>query len=245
MQEVVELSTLLENFLLENKNVSINALSMRMGVAETTLRRVRSGNLKRLPNNDNLLKIIFYLFKSTDLGVIKNLLPPGLKNFFVREYVIVENSINNPVTVIDPSIIDSQITYLVLKLASNHSGVKKEEVLRLFGELGLMSAKHLEREDIVYEEENIFKCKLSAFRLDDNSFIRNFKTTAEFITTEPEKRIGPNLYHNLSESLNLEGLTRIQEIQKKAVKEICEILNDEKFKGELPVFALVAVDTLN
>lgn len=244
MQEVLELSTLIEDFLLANKNISINALAMRMNIAETTLRRIRSGNIKRLPTNDNLLKIIFYLFKSTNLNEIKNKLPTSLKKFFEQEYMLVENSLDNPVTVLDSSIVDSQITYLVLKLASNHSGVRRDEVLRLFGELGIMSANHLIQANILFEENQVFHTKISAFRMPDESFIKNFKSTAEFIKTDPEKRDGPNLYYNLSESLNLDGLTKIQTIQKKAVQEICTILNDKSYKGDLPVFALVAVDTL-
>lgn len=215
-----------------------------MNIAETTLRRIRGGNLKRLPNNDNLLKIIFYLFKSTNLNEIKNKLPSGLRNFFEKEYLLVENCNDNPVTVLDSNIVDSQITYLVLKLASNHSGVHRDEILRLFGELGIMSARHLSKADILFEDDQVFKTKMSAFRLPDDTFIKNFKTTAEFIKTDPQKRDGPNLYYNLSESLNLDGLTKIQSIQRKAVEEICLILNDKSYKGELPVFALVAVDTL-
>jgi transcriptional regulator with XRE-family HTH domain len=243
--KVSELSLLIEEYLLQNANVSINALAMRMGIAETTLRRIRGGLSKRLPNSENLLKIVFYIFKSRDLYVVRDLLPTALKEHFISVYLLFESGESNPVIEIDNSIIDNQITYLVLKLASNHSGVKRDEVLRLFGELGLRSIEKLILVEIVIEEEGTFKTNLNSFRLPDNSFINNFKSVADFIKIDPEKRVGPNIYHNLSESLNLDGLVRLQNIQKKAVQEMTTILNDTKFKGELPVFSLVAVDTIS
>lgn len=245
MLAIKELSTLIDDFLAKNENVSINALAMRMGIAETTLRRIRNGDLVRLPKNDNLLKIICYIYKSFDLQEITKHLPPALKEFFMAEYLIVTGSEKNPVTILDREIVDSQITYLVLKLASNHSGVARTEILRMFGELGLKSAKHLQNSDILLEDSTgIFRTKICAFRLNDESFITNFKTVSEYIKIDREERVGPNLYYNLSESLSLEGLIKVHNIQKKAINEICEIMNDEKFKGELPVFTLAAIDTL-
>jgi len=244
-RKVKELSALIEGYLESNSNVSINALAMRMGIAETTLRRIRGGQSKRLPNSENLLKIVFYIYKTKDLYEVREVLPPLLKEHFTSLFLLTEASLNNPVTEIDDSIIDNQITYLVLKLASNHSGVNKNEVLRLFGEIGLKSAETLIDSDILTEEKGLFKTKINTFRLPHNSFIKNFKSVSDFIKIDPEKTKGPNIYYNLSESLNLEGLTRVQAIQKKAVKEISDILNNDKFKGELPVFSLTAVDTLD
>lgn len=245
LNKVSELSQLIEDFLLENSNVSINALAMRMGIAETTLRRVRAGKSKRLPNSENLLKIIFYIYKSKDLYEVKEQLPKALKEHFTNVYLLFDSGRSNPVVELDDSVVDNQITYLVLKLASNHSGVKKSEVLRLFGELGLRSTEKLIKSEVIVEESGIFRTIVNAFRLSDNSFINNFKSVADFIKIDPDKRVGPNIYHNLSESLNLDGLVRIQTIQKKAVSEMTAILNDEKFKGDLPVFSLVAVDTIH
>ena len=244
-RKIEELSNLIESFLERNSNVSINALAMRMGVAETTLRRIRGGQIKRLPNSENLLKIVFYIFKTKDLYEIKELLPLHLKEHFTSLFLLTESSINNPVVEIDDNIIDNQTTYLVLKLASNYSGVKKDEVLRLFGERGLNSVEQLMNADILTEERELFKTKVNAFRLPHNSFIKNFKSVSDFIKIDPAKTKGPNLYYNLSESINLEGLTRVQSIQMKAVKEISEILNNDKFKGNLPVFSLTAIDTLD
>ncbi|OUR95502.1 hypothetical protein A9Q84_16855 [Halobacteriovorax marinus] len=245
LDKVKELSYLISEYLERTPNLSINALALRMGIAETTLRRIRGGNSKRLPNSENLLKIVFYIFNTHDLYIVRDSLPKALSEHFICVYLLTGTGQNNPITQIDDSVLDNQISYLILKLAANNSGVTRDEVLRLFGQVGINSTDKLFSADILVENNGIIKTKVSTFRLPDQSFIKNFKSVADFIKIDPDKRIGPNLYHNLSESLNLEGLVRIQTIQKKAVQEITNILNEEKFKGELPVFSLIAVDTLN
>ncbi len=243
MNAVSELSTLIHDYLASHSNLSTNAIARYSGVAETTLRRIKNGDLKRLPSNDNILKILFYLYKSRDLGEISEKVPEALGEHLKKEYQQVLTS-QQEVSFLDESIIQNEVDYLILILASNTSGVHKDEITRQFGLLGHSQANTLIEKEIIKREGDYYKSCIQSFRVSDSLFVKNFKAMANYIKVDREKREHSNLYYNLSESLNVDAYQKVRSIQIEASKQIIEILNDSRNHGDIPMFNLIAVDTV-
>lgn len=76
-------------------------------------------------------------------------------------------------------------------------------------------------------------------------FVEHFKAVADFIKTGD---LGPkknNLFYNFSESVNEKGMREILNVQRAALKKVARILNDDQFGGDIPLFVLSAIDTLD
>ncbi len=244
MTPVAELSTLIQTYLKERPQLSLNAIAIRSEIPETSLRRLSKGELKRMPKNQTVLKLLSYLYQTESLIKIRDQVPGALRDFMNKEYLLSEDSVVSPQINLDRFLTD-QISYLVFKLASNSSGVKQDEIKRLFGEVGLEAINKLVKAAVVKVDNATFYSAFESFRLSDESFVENFKAVSSFIKTDPEKRTAPNFYYNLSESLNEAGLKKIREIQVRATSQVLNIMNDKTNHGDIPVFNLVAIDTLN
>lgn len=238
-----ELSHLICNYLDSHPNLSVNAIANYSGVAETTLRRIKNGELKGVPNNDNVLKLLFYVYKTKDLNDIIEKAPKATSDHLKNEYHQIVSS-DTPVAILDKSIIENEIDYLLLVLASSTKGVLKEEVSRQFGELGHNYAKRLIGKEILKDLGDRYQSLLDCFRLPDESFIQNFKAMANYIKVDREERVHPNLYYNLSESLNEDAYQKVRSIQIQASREIIDIMNNSKNHGDIAMFSLIAVDTM-
>lgn len=237
------LAKLLLDYLNERAHLSLNSLSINMDVPEATLRRIVKCHNKRMPSNDNLVKILKYIFKCEDLLQLKEMCPPSLGQYLEVEFSLYQD--NNLRYFEVSEILNDRVTYLCFKLAANTAGVKIEEVKRLFGMLGEKAIEKLCQLKIVSLQEGIAKTEDFTFRLPDQQFIQNFQTTAEFIKTNPLDRQTSNIYSNTSESLNEQGLKQIIKIQREANRKILKIINDKSMKGEIPVFCIQAIDSLN
>lgn len=244
MSAISELSDLIQKYLNERPNLSLNALAIRSEVPETTLRRISKGELKRLPKNETILKILSYIFQTEKLREIAERSPTDLALFMKAEYMLSDEQANSPQINLDRFLPD-QVSYLVFKLASNSSGVYRGEIERLFGELGLGALEKLLKAAVIKFDGEKYKSAFESFRLSDESFVDNFKAVSNFIKTDPEKRRTPNFYYNLSESLSDVGLRKVREIQVEATRQVLKIMNDSQYHGEIPVFNLVAIDSLN
>jgi len=243
---VQDLQNLLNDYLESSINFSLNALSKKICVPETSLRRIKNGDLRRLPKIDNVLKILKYIYKTDSLYEIVKLAPEELSKELQEKLVIdIEDNCTTRLVVDLEKFINDQVAYLVYKLASNTNGVKSSEVNRLFGEHGVQTLLNLEKAGVITNNDKVFKTIQGTFRMSDDRFVENFKSVSNFIKTDPEKIKTPNLYMNLSESLNIEGLKRIKAIQVRAIRETRKVLSCDEYKGHLPVFNLIAVDTLD
>lgn len=243
MSVVKELSQLIEGYLSTHSNLSVNAIANYSGVAETTLRRIKNGELKGTPSNDNTLKVLFYIYKTRDLNEIIAQTTPAIAQHLSCEYHQVVTC-EEEVRMLDSSIIENEVDYRLLILSSSAKGVSKEEVTRQFGELGHNYAKRLIAKEILEDRGEGYKSLLSSFRLPDESFIQNFKAMANYIKVNREERIRPNLYYNLSESLNEDSYQKVRSIQIQATRDIITIMNDRRNHGDIPMFNLIAIDSI-
>lgn len=243
MEEIRELSHILNSYLEQREHLSLNSLAKNMNIAETTLRRIKNSELKRLPKNETILKVLSYIYKSSDLYELRsNLNPTSLGAYLSEEFLLSDSNQKHSVQIIDESVSD-QISYLVFKLASNSCGTTKDEVKRMFGELGIKSLEALELDGLVRDSDGTIHSKISTFKVSNKYFVRNFKAVSDFIKVDSPGD-NPNLFYNLSESVNLDAFKKIHKAQKNALKEITSIMNQETSRGDIPLFILSAVDTL-
>lgn len=244
MDKIQELSHILNSYLEQREHLSLNSLAQNMSIPETSLRRIKHGDLKRMPKNETVLKLLSYIFKTEDLYTIReNLNPQGLGEYLTNEFFLSDSAQKLNIKLIDESVAD-QTTYLVFKLASNSCGTNKSEIQRLFGELGLKALESLERDSLVSIDGDKVHSLLDSFKVSNDYFIRNFKAVSEFINTDCNSDI-PNLFYNLSESVNEKAAEKIHSIQSRALRDISSVLNNDDSRGEIPLFILSAVDTLS
>ena len=244
LQEVIEL------YLSDHEHLTINSLSQRCGVSEPTLRRIQSNQVKTIPNDTTILKLLSYISKKTSISDIVDYFPGPLKNFFKAKVVpphtkktqFLEASID-----LSNRLKDS-VKYMIYKLSSNAGGVSEEKVSELFGQFGIQKLEELANEELVLYKDGKFTAKYENYRLSDDRFVDNFKATAGFIkpnklNTSPYE--SSQIFCNVSGAVSLKAYQEILKIKRKAVKKIREIVFDSENVGAIPVFVLGAVDTLD
>lgn len=246
-----ELQKLIKSHLNEHRNLSLNALSKRCRVSEPTLRRIVSGKVKTNPTLNTIVDILSSLSKETNITKLIELYPGPLAESLKENFgaVIGPEKYNYEYSeLLNRELKDSK-RYLIFKLASNSSGVTRAKIRELFGEVGDQKCDDLINLDLLHEEwkdnQRVLKTKVEGFYLHNDLFKQNFKALADYIDTRPKLGEQKNLFYNLSESINEQALRDILNIQRQALKKIVKILNDEKSRGDLPVFILNAIDQLD
>lgn len=238
-----ELKDAITSYLEVNKNLSLNAIACRSNVSEPTLRRIKKGEVKTLPRINTIVDILSIIYKERNISSLIQKCGPHLKSYLSKVFSVLmdtEAAYENDTGL--SKVLQDSTSYLIYKLAANRIGIKREQVQRNFGELGLKKLSDLERKGLVFEMVGSYHARTKSFCLDDDLFIQNFKSVADFIRIEEGPARGDNLFYNLSESVSEEGYQKIMAIQRQALKEIVSILNDKKFVGDKQAFVLSTVD---
>ena len=249
-QAYKQLQDVLEDWFNENPYMNTNSLAQRCRVSEPTLRRIRKGQGKRIPNVSTVIALLSYLSGEKDVKKIVAQYGAPLSDFISEK---------NPEVLIDavPSIenskelgdvLDEPVKYIIYKLSANDSGVSKEKIIEIFGPYGIEQADQLVQMKILEKNKNFYKGTIEYFSLPLEHFIVNFKATANFIKVENISNAPSDLsalIRNQSSSINKKAYSKILRIQQKAQRKIAEIMFAENSKGDIPVFNLVAFDTLD
>ncbi len=240
-----QLKDILDGHFRQYPNVSINALAMRANVGATTLRRIMSLEIKGEPSPHTVLNIASAVAKEKRLGrllkmyegPVGEILQDNFSNFAEQDTPhVYDRDLNELLT--------DKVNYFIYKLAANRTGVKREEIQDLYGRLGLEKLQELVAGGHVLYKEEAYHAKDKNFSLDLMVIKRHLPELIKFYKPEELDR-GQNLFYTLSESLSAEGIKRIKDIQREAVKKTYEIMSSEEFAGEVPYFTIQACDTLN
>lgn len=243
-----QLQTVLNEFLHDHPQLTINGLSKRCAVSEPTLRRIRNGQIKTLPSVTTVIDILSYISKEKS---IVNLIEkyPGPIAEFLKEKVPQTNNKNKPEysellnkTLKDP------VKYLIYKLAANDTGISPDKVSELFGRYGESQLEDLVALNLLEQRGSTYHAKIENFVLSHDLFVGHFKMVADFI--KPHKLMtAPKshspLFANYSASLNKKAYSTILGIQRAAFKKIINVLVDKNSSGNIPTFILGAIDTLD
>lgn len=239
-----QLKDLLENYFRKFPNVSINGLAKKSGVGATTLRRILSESLKGDPAPSTVLNVVSAITKERRLSsLLKSFEGPigeMLRGSF--GHFVEENLPHSYSTDLNHELADWH-KYIIYKLASNKCGVSKTVLGQTIGNVGLKSLNEMFEKGLLYADGDIIHSKEKNFSLDLNLALKHLPNLLDFYKPDNLDR-GQNLFYTLSESINEDGIKKIKEIQRDAIKKIYAIMNSPYYEGEIPYFTVHCMDTL-
>lgn len=241
-----ELQNILSNYLNQKSNMSLNGLSKKCSISEPTLRRIYKGQIKTLPTVTTILDILTTVTGESNTDKISKKYPGPISDFLDSVAPQSEGSVTEYNVELNNELKSSH-KYLIYKLASNAIGVTQKKVTDLFGVHGISALDELLSKGFVNKTGDSFFSKFKNFTGSHQDFISNFKAVADFIKIKSsivKVKMNPVLA-NYSESVSEDAYKEIVAIQKKSLQRIREIMSKEESKGAIPLFVLVAVDTLD
>ncbi len=124
------------------------------------------------------------------------------------------------------------IAFRIITLASNHSGIARTELIKKLGLVGEEALENLVNEGVLYEDAvgrirnfvkewsaNDYETAIAEYRMCGDNFLRTKNGVLSI----------------LSEAVNEEGLGDIKDVLKDAIQKICEIKQDPRKQGDIPI----------
>ena len=219
----------------KQKNPSVNetALSKKMNIPPTTFNRLVNGYSK--PTVRTLLKL------SQFIPELQSLFPEEVMKVFKvniekDNYEYVGKTLEN--------LLSDETIFLCWMLAFLNKGITIDEIKEQFGQKGLKALETLEKQAVVAKGESGY------YKVKDKSkyAIFSFELIKAHFLFLAKKYNSENVRSNYIcyevESLNKEGKKELIEAHREFHKKIQKIMNDEKNKGDEPVFSISCSDSL-
>jgi len=244
MNLIEELKFVVENHLLQNPFVSINGLAAKSNVPATTLRRIVNLSVKGNPSPHTVLNLVSEIYKEKNLKNLIEKTEGEIRSYLESAFgIYIENITNHKYHNDLNEILEDRINYFIYKLAANKSGTTEMEILELFGVLGKGNLENLLKIGLVIKKGNKLHARDKNFSLDIAVAHKHLSMLVKFYKPV-QIPLGRNIFYSLSESLNEEGIQKIKNIHKEAIKKIFEIINCPFYEGNIPYFSLTLADTI-
>ena len=243
---LIQLSEIINNYLLANPNVSLNGLSKRCQVSEPTIRRISKRQVKTIPNVSTVLDLLTTISRKKSIPEVIELYPGPVAEYIREMFPHVEeaepeysNSLN--------ACLKEPLKYLIFKLSLNKMGVTRDRIKRLFGEHGLRELDELTRLEFIEKRGQRFHSIYRHMTMNQDFFVDQFRATASFIKPHKMSENLPMnpLFVNASASISADTYKEITKIQRQALKKISQSIRQDSGDGPIPVFFLCALDTLD
>ncbi len=244
----VQLRTVLISYLESRPHLSLNGLAKRCAVSEPTLRRIKKGQLKTLPEVSTIIDLLMYISQEKNARKIPELFPGPLADYLKSKTPQIEAMVEIEVSESLTQSLRDPVKYLIYKLSVNIEGVSLEKVVEMFGSYGEKQIYELLQENLLEERKGHYFGKIQNFSLSNDVFVKHFKATADFIKPETLANAPRNqspLFVNYSSGLNKKAYSEILKIQRLALKKILKVFVDKESEGPIPAFYLAALDTLD
>lgn len=240
------LQSALQNYLDQKDTRSLNGLSKKCTVSEPTLRRILRGQIKTLPTATTILDILTNITGEKNTSVLAKQFPGSIAEYLQTTIPQTDDCRTEYNSELNEELKDP-VKYVIYKLSSNSQGLKSTKLIELFGRHGQLSAESLVQKNFLNFADNIYSSKVKNFTMNQENFIHNFKLIADYIKTQNPltKPHLQSLLANYSESVSEEAYKEIMSIQKKTLQKIRNIMSSESSKGPIPLFCLLAIDTLD
>lgn len=239
-----QLKQVMDEYFSRYPHVSINSLAMKSGVGASTLRRIANESIKGDPaphtvlnlasaiSNEKNLALIISRFDGPVGELLREAFGPYLERELPHKYC---TNLNEE--------LKDWLKYAIYKLAANRQGVSKFKVIELFGKVGLERFMEMQERGLLEIVEGVAHAKEKNFSLDVFIAAEHLPEMVRFYKPD-EIAEGKNIFYSLSETVNLEGVRKIKEIQKEAVQRIYEIMASSDYEGEIPYMVLNIADTI-
>lgn len=231
-----ELKHLIEDYFSKYPHMSINALSKRTLIGATTLRRILSLSLKGNPNPKTVLNLMSVLTKEKNITHIIEKSPQLTKSYLFQSFGPYLEDAKDPLS---GNLLKNNLKFIIFKLASNQSGVHFETISTLYGGNGQKVLRELTREGYLIKEDHFFHSKDKKKGHELHFKASHFSNLLPLLK-KYEKEVGTykDPFHTLSESLNEEGIKKINQIQKEALKKIKDIMKCPSHSGTYHFFSI-------
>ncbi len=241
-----QLRLMTADYLTKHPTLTLNALAQRCGVPATTMRRLVQEEQRSELAPHSVLSLVSYLLKEKKISkILKTIQGPvaDLLNKCFDQFIFDEKSSNHEMSNDLNTIFQDKISYLIYKLAANKCGTTIEEIKDTLGLVGLRKLNDLIEKNWIFALEDRFHAKQKNFSVDlalghelSHALIDMYKPC--------DVDQGMNLFYSLSEGMTEEGIKKIKDIEKEAVKKIYDLMNTESLQGKIPYFAVVISDVM-
>ena len=241
-----QLRMMTADYLALHPNLSLNALATRSGVAATTMRRLMQADSMGELAPHSVLSLVSYLLREKKIAKILRMIEGPVAELLNRcfDQFIFDESADHKLDQPLNELLKERTTYLVYKLAATVAGTTVDDIKDAFGLTGLKKCNDLiDKQWIMVDNKGRLHAKEKNFSVDlalahqlTHSLVDQYKPG--------DVERGLNLFYSLSEGMNEEGIKKIKEIEKEAVKKVYEIMNTEKFQGDLTYFSLFLSDVI-
>lgn len=244
----LQLRTMTADYLDKHPGLTLNALAQRSGVPATTMRRLMQEEQRSELAPHTVLALTSYLLKEKKISkILKSITGPvaDLLNKCFDQFIFDEKSSDHEMHSDLNTIFQDKFSYLIYKMAANKNGTSIDEVKNAFGLVGLRKLIDLidknwilktDNDERLHARQKNFSVDLSLAHELSHALIDLYKPS--------DVKAGLNLFYSLSEGMSEEGIKRIKEIEKDAVKKIFDLMNTESLQGHIPYFALVVSDVM-
>ena len=241
-----QLRLMTSEYLTKHPTLTLNALAQRCGVPATTMRRLVQEEQRSELAPHSVLSLVSYLLKEKKISkILKNVQGPvaDLLNKCFDQFIFDEKSSDHEMSNDLNTIFQDKISYLIYKLAANKCGTTIEEIKDTLGLIGLKKLNDLIEKNWIVASEDRLHAKQKNFSVDlalghelSHALVDMYKPC--------DVKHGMNLFYSLSEGMTEEGIKKIKEIEKEAVKKIYDLMNTEALQGTIPYFAVVISDVM-
>jgi hypothetical protein len=240
-----QLKNIVHNYFEKYPHMSINGLAQKSGVGATTLRRLVNSTGKGEPTPHVVLGLVSATAKEKRLshlitmfdGEVGEILKKSFSPYIEKEMPHqIDNDLNK--------VLEDQISYFIYKLSANREGTDKMQISELYGKMGLDRLSKLIKLGFVYAKENKLHAKKKDFSMDVKIAAEHLPEMMKFYKPD-QINSGRNLFYTLSETLNEEGIQKIKDVHKEAVKKVFDIIRSPFYEGKIPYFTVQVCDTLS
>ena len=241
-----QLRSMTADYLTKHPTLTLNALAQRCGVPATTMRRLMQEEQRSELAPHSVLSLVSYLLKEKKISkILKTVHGPVAEvlNKCFDQFIFDEKTSDHEMSQDLNTVFQDKFSYLIYKMAANKCGTSIEEIKNALGLVGLKKLNDLIEKNWIVAEDDRLHAKQKNFSVDlalahelSHALIDMYKPC--------DVKHGLNLFYSLSEGMNEEGIKKIKEIEKEAVKKIYDLMNTTNLQGTIPYFTVVVSDVM-
>ena len=242
-----QLKSIVNSYFERYPHMSINGLAQKSGVGATTLRRLVNNTGKGEPAPHVVLGLVSATSKEKRLSQLVTMFEGEVGELLKKSFApYIEKDMPQEIDHDLNEVLKDQISYFIYKLSANREGTDKLEISELYGKIGLERCSNLLKLGFVSIDAKSDKihAKKKDFSLDVHIAADHLPEMMKYYKPEQISE-GKNLFYTLSETINEEGIQKIKEVQKEAVKKVFDIMRSPFYEGKIPYFTVQVCDTLS
>lgn len=246
----LQLQKIIQDYLGQYKNITVNGLAIKCGVPEATLRRMVQVKTKTVPSTANIVSVLTYILKAPNLTALIDRLENPLADHLKQQYQFIgklsgstlsEDERNNQQALMRV-LFQNKVAYHTFRCCLHRQGTTEKFIESVFGKPGVEALESLLLHKFIFRRQDKFYSVASNPEFPADLFKENFKSTADYIVDKTSNGERHNLFANLTQSVNEAAYAEIIHIQRESLHKILKVLQNSTSDGDIPCFVLSGVD---